>query len=230
MIQKKFLQKKYDKEGLSAAQIAMELRCSENKVHYWLNKYQIKNRSISEAQYLKHNPDGDPFVFRNPTNETEWFLYGLGLGLWWGEGNKVSRTAIRLGNTDPDLLRYFLDFLKVIYRIDESRLRFGLQIFTDINPEAAQKYWSKKLGISQNKFQKPIVTQSVRIGTYKNKAQYGVLTIYFSNTKIRDTIYGAIEKLRTDTYANIAQSVERIHGGSHRSLPTLVVTPEMNPE
>jgi hypothetical protein len=71
------------------------------------------------------------------------------------------------------------------------------------------------LKIESSKFQKIIVIRSIRSGTYVNKSRYGVLTIYFSNTKIRDNIYDAIERLRTDTYANIAQSVERIHGGSH---------------
>ncbi len=204
IMKKDYLIKLYIDEGLSVSQVSKETGFSQSKINYWLYKYEIPKRSISEAQYLRMNPDGDPFEFKKPSNNAEWFLYGLGLGLWWGEGNKVSKNAIRLGNTDPDLLCYFLDFLKVLYKIDTDRLRFGLQIFTDINPDIAQKYWCDKLKITEDKFQKIIVTKSVSKGTYTKKCQYGVLTIYFSNTKIRDSIYDAIERLRNQTFANVS--------------------------
>jgi hypothetical protein len=37
---------------------------------------------------------------------------------------------------------------------------------------------------------------SVLFGTYRNKTKHGVLTVYFSNTKLRDIIMDAIEELR----------------------------------
>ncbi|MBP6924174.1 MAG: hypothetical protein KBB78_01255 [Candidatus Pacebacteria bacterium] len=214
MIQKDYLEQKYIKKLFSVSVIAKELNCSESKVTYWIQKHGLKKRTISEAQYVKRNPEGDPFIFKSPQTEGEWFLYGLALGLYWGEGNKKSKTAVRIGNTDPDLLRYFLDFLIQMYRVDVSRLRYGLQIFTDIDPEKAKMFWCVKLNVSPMSFQKIIVTPSVKRGTYTQKSEYGVLTIHFSNTKIRDTIVDAIEALRRQTYANVAQSVERVHGGS----------------
>ena len=214
MITKDFLEKEYLHDKKSVAHIADSLGCSQSKVNYWLLKYGIQKRSLSDAQYVKQNPHGDPFSFNSPKTNEEWFLYGMGLGLYWGEGNKKSKTAVRLGNTDPGLLRYFLDFLIKIYNIDKNRLRFGLQIFTDNDPVKVKKYWCKELKISADKFQKIIITPSVRKGTYGVKSQYGVLTIYFSNIKIRDIIVGAIEELPGHTYANVAQLVERVHGGS----------------
>lgn len=214
MISKVFLQKEYISKKLSVAEIAYVLECSQSKVNYWLARYEIPKRSISEAQYVYKNPKGNPFTFKEPSTPEEWFLYGMGLGLYWGEGNKKSKTAVRIGNTDPHLLRYFLDFLFTIYNVDKARLRFGLQIFTDNDPVKVKKYWCEVLKISEDKFQKIIITPSVRKGTYGVKSQNGVLTIYFSNTKIRDIIVGAIEALRQNTFANVAQLVERVHGGS----------------
>jgi len=215
VLEKRLLEEYYVNKYHSVAYIAHELGCSENKVNYWLRKHGIPKRSISEAQYIKQNPHGDPFSFIAPTTQQQWFLFGIGLGLWWGEGNKTNRTSLRLGNTDPDLLKYFLLFLRELFQIDVTRLRFGLQIFTDIDPVAAQQFWCRTLHISPSQFQKVVVSKSVARGTYRKKSEYGVLTIYFSNTKIRDSIYRAIETLRTTSYANVAQLVERIHGGSH---------------
>ena len=199
MIEKSFLEKEYLIQKKSVSTIASQLKCSQGKVNYWLSKYDLEKRSLSDAQYIKQNPHGNPFSFQSPKNKEEWFLYGLGLGLYWGEGNKRSKTAVRLGNTDPDLVLKFLDFLKILYQIDESRLRFGLQIFSDIDPLVAKQFWCKKLSVSPSTFQKVIVTPSSKKGTYTHKSEYGVLTIYFSNTKIRDSIVNAIEKLRTNT-------------------------------
>ncbi len=214
MIGKNFLQKEYVTFGHSLHEIALGLGCSDNKVAYWLQKHNIPKRTISEAIYLQNNPSGDPFRFNKPSNYKDWFLYGIGLGLFWGEGNKVNKHSVRLGNTDPALIRVFLDFLVKIYRIDESKLRFGLQIFSDTSPDMAKKYWIDQLKVNDKQFQKVVVTKTNKKGTYRNKNKYGVLTIYFSNIKLRDNIISAITKLQTTSYAILAQSVERTHGKS----------------
>lgn len=198
MIEKSYLQEAYLSKKQSVNQIAKEHGCSQNKITYWLQKHNIKKRSIADAVYVRSNPDGDPFSFERPKNNGTWFLYGLGLGLFWGEGNKMNKNSVRLGNTDLDLIKQFLYFLKVIYQVDERKLRFGLQLFNDIPKERALHYWSLNLGVSKDKFQKIVVTKSIRKGTYRKKSDYGVLTVYFSNTKLRDTIMSAITELRKE--------------------------------
>jgi hypothetical protein len=196
MIDEKYLKDSYLEKKMSVSQIASEYGCSQNKITYWLQKHNIQKRSISNAVYIRSNPNGDPFSYKKPRSESDWFLYGLGLGLFWGEGNKMSKNSVRLGNTDADLIKKFLLFLKVIYQIQDEKLRFGLQIFNDIPKDKALNYWSTKLSVPKSRFQKVVVTKSVRKGTYKKKSEYGVLTVYFSNTKLRDTIMSAITKLR----------------------------------
>lgn len=196
MIRKSFLKVKYSKQRLSVRQIANELNCSQNTVTYWLNKYGIQKRTISEAVYALSNPEGDPFSFKTPSSSKEWFLYGLGLGLFWGEGNKVNKHSVRLGNSDPALIKSFIDFLEKIYRIDKNRLRFGLQVFSDMPAQGTLSFWSNFLQIPEDRFYKTIVTPSVKRGTYRKKSAHGVLILYFSNSKLRDIILTAIEELR----------------------------------
>ncbi len=198
MLSKQELQRLYEQKGLSVVAIAAKFKCSQSKVNYWLAKHQITKRTIADAVYLRANPGGDPFRFSAPASPRDWFLYGLGLGLYWGEGNKANKLAVRLGNTDPGLLRAFLYFLDATYHVDKSRLRFGLQIFSDVNVSAAIKYWCKELALQPQQFQKTATRSRLQRGTYTQKAPYGVLTIYFSNTKLRATIMAAIEKLRED--------------------------------
>jgi len=196
MLKADFLKKEYEIKKKSVRDISLELKCSENTVTYWLNKHKIKKRTISEAIYQRANPLGDPFKFTPPKTTQSHFLYGLGLGLFWGEGNKVNKHCVRLGNADPALVKIFIEFLVEIYKIDKNRLRFGLQIFSDISPQSAVSFWTKYLNVPKNHFYKVIVTPSITKGTYRKKSQTGVVTVYFSNSKLRDSIINAIEELR----------------------------------
>jgi len=118
----KNLKKLYNEKHKSVPEIARLSECSENKVNYWLAKYQIKKRTISEAIYVKHNPKGDPFKFIVPKSAEDAELFGLGLGLYWGEGTKANKDSIRLGNTDPNLIKKFIEFLIRFFSIKKNKL------------------------------------------------------------------------------------------------------------
>lgn len=188
MISKITLQKLYETDKLSAKQIADKLNCSHSQVIYWMDRHDIKRRSISEAIYQRSNPDGDPFYIKEMSSKSDYILLGMGLGLYWGEGTKANKYSVRLGNSDPDLLRTFIGFLVIIFGVKASDLRFGLQLFTDIDKEEALDYWTEELCVQRSQFYKPHITISGSIGTYKKKSRHGVVTIYFHNKKLRDII------------------------------------------
>ncbi|MFA6536185.1 MAG: hypothetical protein WC250_03385 [Candidatus Paceibacterota bacterium] len=195
MIKRSELTELYQNSKLSAAQIAEKINCSEGKVNYWLSKYEISKRSISEAIYQKHNPLGDPFMVTFPKNVDEGVLYGLGLGLYWGEGAKRGNGGVRLGNTDANLIRKFIDFLEVFYSINKKSLHFGLQIFGDISPEKALSFWTKTLKVSKKQFYKIIISKVRGSGTYKYKSENGVLMVYFNNIKLKRLLCDKIDNI-----------------------------------
>lgn len=169
-------------------EIASRNGCSVNRVRYWMNKYGIERRGISDAIYLKNNPDGDPFTIKPISSIEDALLMGMGIGLFWGEGNKANKHSVRLGNSDPKLLMEFIRFLTDICGVKKDKLRFSLQIFSDMNPESALNYWAESLDVTQSQFYKITVTITGSIGTYRKKSPYGVLQVYFHNKKLRDTI------------------------------------------
>lgn len=197
---KSALHKLYIDDSLSVAQIARQEGCSQNKVNYWLAKFAIPKRSISDAVYLRLNPNGDPFKALTISSKEDAFLAGLGLGLYWGEGTKKNMGSVRLGNTDPDLIRIFLIFLSKRYEIEAHRLRFGLQIFSDMDVTKEEKFWIKTLKSNKEQFYRTVVTSSGSIGTYREKSSHGVLTIYFHNKKLRDLLIKEIDNLRLFDY------------------------------
>lgn len=187
----------YISQRKSAAEIAEEYNFSVSKINYWLTKHSIPKRSISEGVYQKRNPKGDPFDFKEPQNMEDSFIFGLGIGLFWGEGNKKNKHAVRLGNTDPKLIRAFVKFLETIFKVDKNKFRFGIQVFNDSNPKEVLKFWSKELGFPKNHFLPTIVVSTIRWqGTYKTKSKHGVLTVYVNNKKLKNRLTALIENIR----------------------------------
>jgi hypothetical protein len=200
MINKNELVKFYLERKLSVPQISRLIGKSEGEINYWIRKYSIKKRTISDAIYIKCNPNGDPFKVSSFLKDRRIFLdkkfiYGLGVGLYWGEGNKKSKNSVRLGNSDPKLILKFIDFLDKIFCIDKKKLRFGLQIFTDMSVKETLNFWRKLLKVNSKQFYKPIITRSESTGTYRQKSKYGVLTVNFCNTKLQKIIVEEIAKL-----------------------------------
>ncbi|MEK7181157.1 MAG: hypothetical protein AAB738_02365 [Patescibacteria group bacterium] len=185
---REILENLYKKENKSVPEIAKKLNCSEHKINYWLGKHNIIKRTISEAIYLKYNPDGDPFKFTPPKTSQDYQLFGLGIGLYWGEGNKANKNVVKISNSDPELLKVFIKFLIRFFSIKKEDMRFHLHVFTDIDLEKAKRFWMGELGIKREQIYKPTITQTGKLGTYRNKSQFGVLSLYYANTKLRNLI------------------------------------------
>ncbi len=181
--------------GHSMSEIAHDLDCSIHKVAYWMEKYGIKRRSPSEATYLKANPHGDPFNIKNRLDSKEMFLYGLGVGIYWGEGDKVSKNALRVANTDPYVIKTFTKFLLDICGLEKRKLLYNLISFNDSNPEDARVFWAKELKISPQKFGKIVQIPSQGKGTYKKKSKSGVCIIIVCNMKLKDWMMKQIKAI-----------------------------------
>lgn len=182
--------------GKSMKQIATELNCSEHKIVYWMGKYGFRRRNRSDASYIRSNPNGDPFKIKKLLNYEENKLLGLGLGIYWGEGEKVSNHQLRVANTDPDVLRTYIRFLLTICQIKKEKISYSIICFNDTNPNDAILYWSKQLQLSDKKFGKIVQIPPQGKGTYKRKNTTGVCTVTVCNTKLKAWIMGELEKLR----------------------------------
>lgn len=195
-ITKEILFKLYLEDKRSVSFIANRFECSENRINYWLKKYDIQKRTISEAIYQWKNPKGDPFSLRLPINLEEGTLWGMGIGLYWGEGAKRGSGGLRITNTDPKMIKIFIRFLETFFLIDKKKLRFSIQIFNDISPQKALGYWINQLGVDRKQFYKTIISRVRGKGTYKYKSEYGVVVMYFNNVKLKRTMCELIEKNR----------------------------------
>jgi len=169
-------------------EISSKIGVKYNKIVYWMRKYGILRRSRSEAIYIKLNPKGDPFKIKNKLNKDESFLKGLGLGLYWGEGNKANKTAVRLGNSDPKLIKLFRYFLIKICGVKKEKFKYNLLLFNDANKKKAVNFWEKELGSPTIRIGSITALKPRGKGNYKNKSMTGVLMIEFNNIKLKKEI------------------------------------------
>lgn len=192
LISKNKLEKLYGR-GLSMQEIALKLGCSGNKVKYWMVEHGIKRRSISEAVYARSNPNGDPFNIKELQGIEDIKLFYTAIGLYLGEGDKKSRHLVKMANTDPYILRIFLKFLREICDVREIKIGAELNIFNDVNLKKAINFWISEVGITREQLKTMTVRES-RGGSYKKKSEYGTLSIYFANTKLKKIIIEWCEK------------------------------------
>ena len=90
----------------------------------------------------------------------------IGSVLWWAEGTKARRDKrwkntwmyhVDFTNTDAQMIKLFLEFLREDLGIDESRLKLQLQIHEGDNQETFEQYWSEITEITKDRFYKTII-------------------------------------------------------------------------
>lgn len=75
--------------------------------------------------------------------------------LYLGEGSKASLTS--LGNSDPQIARFFVRCMQRLYRVPPHQLRCELHLRADQDAAACISFWSKALRIPRANFHNPSI-------------------------------------------------------------------------
>lgn len=117
-------------------------------------------------------------------------LFTTALGIYWGEGDRVTNGLIRVSNTSPDLLMVFLAFLKEIGGVSEEKISLAMYLYPDLDEQKCRRYWSRKLGIK--KFHK---TQVLPSRHQSKRLSYGTCHVVVSNTYLKKKLMLWIDQL-----------------------------------
>jgi len=77
--------------------------------------------------------------------------------IFWCEGGKRSKSAVRFINSDPELVKTFLRLLRKGFVINEGKLRATLHLHGYHNEVAQRRFWSKVTGIPSKRFSKSYI-------------------------------------------------------------------------
>ena len=124
-------------------------------------------------------------------------LFLIGVSLYWGEGTKSenNRGNLRLAfsNSDPDMIKVFLRFLREILEVKEEKIRAGIHIYSSINPDEARRFWSGVTKLPVSRFY--IVNQVSGASRGKrafNQLPYGTAVIIVNDRKLFFKVKGMI--------------------------------------
>lgn len=170
--------------GLSASQISDHLKLSCAKIRYSLEKQSIPRRNHSEASRMLHVTKfgKKQCNIKDNLSSEEENLRIAGIMLYWGEGTKSGNSVV-FSNSDPDMLKLFLKFLRVICGVEEKRLRVLLHLYSDQIETDLKTFWSKITGIPLQQFSKTFIHERKK-GTYKKISKYGTVSLRYSDKEL----------------------------------------------
>lgn len=184
----------YLDEKLSARQIADRLGESEAKVVYWLDKYNIPKRSISEAIYNRINGETEPFRPKTGLTAEEEKLKAAGLTLWVTEGSLKTKHRVFSSNSNPSLISVFQNFLLRIagVRKDKIQLRVLYYPNMDLTEKQVLMFWMRRTGLARNQIK---IDRYTAVHNFRAKSRYGTATVYVDNIKLRQQMEEWLEAL-----------------------------------
>ncbi len=95
-------------------------------------------------------------------------------------------------NSDPKLVKVFIELLRKGFDLDESRFRVHLQVHDYHNFNELRDFWSRELSLKSDQFIKPTVT-SPR-GKMHRRNYLGTATLRYLDNKIQLRLLGIFDR------------------------------------
>ncbi|TSC83945.1 MAG: Uncharacterized protein G01um101413_748 [Parcubacteria group bacterium Gr01-1014_13] len=208
------------KEGMSYSQIKNILKIGKGTLSHWLQDYPLSKERIKELRdgggkriekyretmrqkrgaRLKVVYESQKKILL-PLNKRELLIAGL--FLYWGEGSKSHATDLRLSNTDPSMIKFFIKWLTVCLQVPKSKLKVQLHLYSDMHIDKEINFWSNTLNIPDTQFIKPYIKTSLLTDiNHKGGFGHGTCNIKIGNARLSEKILMTL-KVITDKYTKL---------------------------
>jgi hypothetical protein len=205
--QKRLARKMRREEGLSVGDIATAVSVSKSTVSRWVADVELtkeqqerllvkqKNNLVQKGadtikekamrRRLRWQQEGRRRPIDNPR-------YVAGCMLYWAEGSK-SRNTLCFANSDPEMMRVFISFLRDFFDVDESTLTIRVNCYLNngLTIEEIRQHWLDVTQLPGSCWRKPIIKKG---GHSRGKLPYGTCTLKVGNCRVVQTIFGSIQE------------------------------------
>ena len=192
-------------EGLTYKQISDQLNVPPTTIRNWTGDIKLterqkqtnKNNGFKQMSNFWHNKrlqyqqEGIDLAKKYINNK----LFTLMCGIYWGEGNKPtnrnkSKGGLELSNTDIEMIKLWINFLKQFFNIDKNLITFRIYYSPNniMSIEQAEEYWLKNLNL---KNLKKVLLYKKKL-TYNNHP-YGVCHVAIYSTQYLFQMIGAMK-------------------------------------
>jgi len=212
-------QKAYElrKKELSYNQIKSILNVSKSTLSNWLRDYPLsrerirKLRDINAIRIEKYRETmrkkRDKRLNSTYLEEKQKLLslskrelYIAGLFLYWGEGTKDIQRQILLSNSDPEVIKFGLYWLEKILKVPKEKMKIRLHLYSDMNIESEQKYWSNELNLPLGNFKTPYIKKSKRKHINHKGFGHGTCNLEVGDVRLKEKIMMALQCIIDNYY------------------------------
>jgi hypothetical protein len=124
-------------------------------------------------------------------------LHVAGCMLYWAEGAK-HRNQIRFTNSDPEMARLFVRFLRTYFNLTAENIRMTCNLFADHldHQHQIERFWLDTLQLPPSSLCKSTVNVYSKYSKKKrlNKLPYGTCRVVVSRTRVVQSIFGSIQE------------------------------------
>lgn len=124
-------------------------------------------------------------------------LFAAGCMLFWAEGSKA-RNTLQFSNSDPEMMRLFIRFLRTFFDVGDERFRARCNLFADhlAQQEEVEEFWLRQLGLPRSCLTKSTINRYSKSSQRKRVRMlpYGTCCLSVHSTRIVQSLYGAIQE------------------------------------
>jgi transcriptional regulator with XRE-family HTH domain len=201
-------------EGLALNEIARRVGVSKSSVSLWVRDILLtpeQHDALHSANALHYRQELITFRRRVTFRQRRfrWQVEGrvaagrgdpfhaAGCMLFWAEGSKT-RNSVQLVNADPEVIRFFVSFLRRCFDVPNEKFRVACNLFADHieRQREVEQFWLDLVGVPRTCMTKTMVNNYSRYSQKKrkNRLPYGTCRVTVSDTRIAQHLYGAIQE------------------------------------
>jgi hypothetical protein len=126
------------------------------------------------------------------------WLFVAGVMLYWAEGDKKHCNTARISNSDPEVLKLFMSFLRDCLRVHDERIRATCNLFADhlARQEQIEQFWLDTLDLPRSRMCKSVVNVYSKYSQKKRRGllPYGTTRVTVHSVRVSQIIFGAIQE------------------------------------
>tara|TARA_Y100000031_G_scaffold138008_1_gene163567 strand:- start:781 stop:1392 length:612 start_codon:yes stop_codon:yes gene_type:complete len=185
------------KQGHGVREIAEKFSVSTDAMFYFFRSQNITRRTFGECREVLFKRSPLSFRINNQLTIKEEKLKLAGVVLYWGEGTKwKGAKTVEFVNSDMEMIRIFMRFMREVCGVDESKLRVLLYCHANQDVNTLQNFWSDVTGISLAQFTKPYIRKDYD-ARKEGKMKYGLIHVRYNDKKLLHQIMDWIAEIKS---------------------------------
>jgi len=196
-------------EGRSVKEIAELVGISQSSASIWVRDIELggeqREALIARARDRRNRSRSAHFRARRRVYQEEGrtaarrgdVLHAAGCMLYWAEGSK-SRNAAQFVNSDPEVVRVFVHFVRTHFEVADDAFRIACNLFADHLERQfeIEQFWLDTLDLPRSCLRKSTVNVYSKHSQKKrkNRLPYGTVRVCVHSTRVVQSIYGSIQE------------------------------------